>query len=110
MTQTWPGANSIRLPSGWVKVVPESRLGRDQWTVNARPLRRMTAVPEPTEVAYGGRPPYSSNREVATLVYWMMTVEPPSWPPSAAFPGAPPIDTSHFLAGADQRKVNVVAG
>ena len=86
MTQTWPGANSIRLPSGWVKVVPEPRFGRDQCTVNARPLRRMTAVPEPTEVAYGGRPPYSSNREVATRVYWMMTVEPPSWPPSAAWP------------------------
>src|ERR1700733_6522455 len=110
MTQTWPGANSIRLPSGSVNVVPELRFGRDQCTVNARPLRRMTAVPEPVEIAYGGRPPYSSNREVAILVYWMITVLPPSWPPSAASPGAPSIHTSHRPARADQRKVNVVAG
>ena len=67
-------------------------------------------MPEPTEMAYGGRPPYSSNREVATLVYWMITVEPPSWPPSAASPGAPSIHTSHRFALADQRKVNVAAG
>ena len=44
------------------------RFGRDQCTVNARPLRRTTAVPEPVEMAYGGRPPYSWNREVAILV------------------------------------------
>ena len=49
-------------------------------------------------------------REVAILVYWMITVLPPSWPPSAASPGAPSIDTSQRPARADQRKVNVVAG
>jgi hypothetical protein len=36
-------------------------LGRDQCTVYARPSRRMTAVPEPTDSASGGPPPYNNN-------------------------------------------------
>jgi len=44
-------------------VVPLFRPGRDQCTVYARPLRKMTAVPEPIDLASGGRPPYSSNRD-----------------------------------------------
>ena len=35
----------------------------------------------------------------------MITVAPPSWPPSVAMPGAPSIQTSHRFAFADQRKV-----
>ena len=43
-------------------------------------------------------------------VYWMITVAPPSWPPSVASAGAPSIHTSHRPAAADQRKVNDAAG
>ena len=78
--------------------------------VDARPSRSTTAWPEPVLTAYGGRDPYSRNREVLTSVYWITTVEPPSWPPSTAVEGLPSIHTSQRLSGADQRKVNDAAG
>jgi hypothetical protein len=31
-------------------------------------------LPEPVVLAQGGREPYSVNHEVATSVYWMITV------------------------------------
>ena len=65
----------------------------------------MTARPEPVDFAYGGRPPYSSNRDVEICVYWMITVLPPSCPPSVAMAGAPSIQASQRPSFADQRKV-----
>src|SRR5271165_3446771 len=73
-TQTWPGANSMRLPSGSVNVVPPSADGRDQRTVNSCLFRSTTARPEPVLTAYGGREPASRNRDVVICVYWMITV------------------------------------
>src|SRR6516225_10541496 len=100
----------MRWPDGRVNAVPTSALGRDQRTSNACPSRSTTARPEPTLRAYGGREPYSRNREVPTTVYWMTTVAPPSWPPSTAFAGTPSIHTSQRPAFADQRKVKDAAG
>jgi hypothetical protein len=45
--QTWPGAKVAGRPDAVVKVVPPSAEGRDQRTVQALPLRRSTALPDP---------------------------------------------------------------
>src|SRR5215472_11584287 len=110
MIQTRPGAKVIRLPEAVVKVVPPLAFGRDQCVVQALPLRRISAVPDPAVSAYGGGLPYSRNREVRTVVCWITTVAGDSRPPSVVTAGLPSIDTSQWPLFADQVKRNEAAG
>ena len=64
-TQTWPGAKVIRAPEGGVGgAVRAGRPGPAHGP--GPPSRSTTAVPEPADSAYGGRTPYSRNRDVRT--------------------------------------------
>jgi hypothetical protein len=93
-----------------VKVVPPFAVGRDQCVVQALPSRRTSAVPDPVLSAYGGRLPYSRNRDVRTVVCWITTVAADSRAPLAVTAGAPSIDTSQRPFAADQVKRNEAAG
>lgn len=101
-THTGPEANVIGCPAVVVNVVPSSVAGRDQRMSQARPSRSTTPVPEPVLSAYGGGFPYSRNREVRTVVYWITTVAALSWPSSVLRAREPSIRTSQRLAAADQ--------
>src|SRR5215471_1921591 len=107
---TCPRATVIRRPDAVVQVVPPLRERRDQCTVHTLPLRSTCAVPVPMLCAYGGRLPYSRNREVRTPVCWITTVTGASRPPSVVIARAPSIDTSHRPLFADQMKPNEAAG
>src|SRR5262249_42881209 len=93
-TQTWPRAKVIGWPDAVVKGVPPSGVGRDQCPVHALPSRSTSVVPDPTLSAYGGRNPYSLNREVRTVVCWITTVAAESRAPAKVNAGVPSIVTS----------------
>src|SRR5215831_2410818 len=101
---TGPRAKVIRWPDAVVKVVPPLAAGRDQCTLHSLPSRSTNAWPDPVLSAYGGRLPYSRNREVRTVVCWITTVAGASRPPSVVLAGAPSIRTSQRPLASDQLK------
>jgi hypothetical protein len=108
--QTWPGAKVIGWPDAVVKVVPPFAVGRDQCPAHALPSRSTSVVPDPVLSAYGGRDPYSLNREVRTVVCWITTVAAESRTPLELTARVPSIDTSQRPFAADQVKRNEAAG
>src|SRR5215467_1685177 len=107
---TWPRAKVIRWPDAVVNVVPRLAAGRDQCTLHSLPSRSTKAVPDPVLSAYGGRLPYSRNRDVRTVVCWITTVAGASRPLSVVLARAPSIHTSQRPFAADQLKRNEAAG
>ena len=109
-TQTGPRAKVIGPPDAVVKVVPPFAVGRDQCPAQALPSRSTSVVPDPTLSAYGGRNPYSLNREVRTVVCWITTVAAESRTPPEVTAGTPSIVTSQRPFAADQVNVNEAVG
>src|SRR5258708_24036096 len=100
----------MRWPDAVGRGVPPPAPGGDQGGVQALPLRRTSAVPDPTVSAYGGGLPYSRNRDVRTVVYWITTVAGDIRPPSVVTARVPSIHTSQRPLAADQVKPNEAAG